>query len=91
MEQNYPSGRSDFEISGRQGTAFHHIRHVVEMKYFPNKMWSKMKSLEEPYEEHVTQVKVYAEDARNLLTEYTIIPSVVYIIGNKGWKCWKLD
>ena len=90
MEQNYPSGRSDFEISGRQGTAFHHIRYVVEMKYYPNKMWSKMKALKEPYEEHVTQVEAYAQDARNLLTEYTIRPSVIYIIGNKGWKCWEI-
>ena len=60
LEQNYPSGRADWEITGRPGTPYHKNKQIVEFKYFPSKDAKHILALEVPHPEDVEQVCRYA-------------------------------
>lgn len=90
LEQNYPSGRADWEITGRPGTAYHKNKQIVEFKYFRTKEAKHILALEAPYKEDVEQVDQYAADAQELLPEFRIRKFVVYVAANKGYRLWEV-
>ncbi len=90
MEQNYPSGRSDFEVIGRPGTSYHRNKQIVELKYFKSSEWKKINALTEPYPEHIEKVNGYARDAVEMLPNYTVRKHIIYLAGNKGFKHWEI-
>ena len=90
LEQNYPSGRADWEITGRPGTSYHRNKQIVEFKYFPSKEAKRILALEEPNIEDVEQVCRYAVDAKELLPEFHIRQFVIYVAANKGYRIWEV-
>ncbi len=91
MEQNYPSGRSDFEIAGRPGTAYYRHKHIVELKYFTSSEWKKINALTEPSPEHVEKVNGYARDSVQMLPDCKVHKHIIYLAGNKGFKYFVLN
>ena len=90
MEQNYPSGRSDFELTGKPGTPHHHNKQIVEFKYFPVKEWKKIKLQQTPNEKDIEQINAYATDAIEMFPYLKIKKHIVYIAGNKGYRHWEV-
>lgn len=90
IEQNQPSGRSDFEMTGMPGTDYYTDDRVVEFKYYRSKEADKMLALDAPLAEHVEQVRSYGEDTKRKFPHYHVRTYVVYICANKGWKCWEV-
>ncbi len=89
MEQNYPSGRADLEVTGIPGTPSQKLKHIIELKYFTAKEWKRIKDLAVPHSEDAEQVKQYARDAQNIFPDFKIRQYVAYIVSNKGWKLWE--
>lgn len=90
LEQNYPSGRADWEITGRPGTAYHKNKQIVEFKYFSTKEAKHILSLDAPHLEDIEQVYRYAHDAKELLPDFHIRQFVIYVAANKGYKIWEV-
>lgn len=90
LEQNYPSGRADWEITGRPGTTYHKNKQIIEFKYFPSKEAKCVLTLENPHREDVEQVTRYAADAQELLPDFHIRKFVIYVAANKGYKIWEV-
>lgn len=90
LEQNYPSGRADWEITGRPGTSYHKNKQIVEFKYFPSKEAKRILALEAPHTEDVDQVRRYAADAKEIFPEFHIRRFVIYVAANKGYKIWEV-
>lgn len=90
LEQNYPSGRADWEITGRPGTAYHKNKQIVEFKYFPSKEAKRILALEAPWQEDTEQVCRYAADAQDLFPEFNIRKFVIYVVANKGYRIWEV-
>lgn len=90
LEQNYPSGRADWEITGRPGTAYHKNKQIVEFKYFSSKEAKHILSLDAPHLEDIEQVYRYAHDAKELLPDFHIRQFVIYVAANKGYKIWEV-
>ncbi len=91
IEQNYPSGRSDFEITGRDQTAYFRHKHIVEFKYTKGEDWKKVQAIEAPLQEDVEQLNAYAQDALKVHSSYKIQKHIFYIAGNKGFKHFALN
>lgn len=91
IEQNYPSGRADWEITGRPGTAYHKNKQIVEFKYFPAKEAKRILPLAEPSAADAEQVCRYAADAQEMFPDFKIRKYVIYIAGNKGYKLWEIQ
>lgn len=90
LEQNYPSGRADWEITGRPGTSYHKNKQIVEFKYFPSKEAKHILSIDAPRVEDVEQVCRYAADAKELFPDFHIRQFVVYVAANKGYRIWEV-
>ncbi|MCD8270173.1 MAG: ATP-binding protein [Parabacteroides sp.] len=90
LEQNYPSGRADWEITGRPGTSYHKNKQIVEFKYFPSKEAKRILALEAPHTEDVDQVRRYAADAKEIFPEFHIRRFVIYVTANKGYRIWEV-
>lgn len=90
LEQNYPSGRADWEITGRPGTAYHKNKQIVEFKYFPSKEAKRILALEAPRQEDTEQVCRYVADAQDLLPDFNIRKFVIYVVANKGYRIWEV-
>lgn len=90
IEQNNAADRSDFEMTGIPGTDYYTDDRVVEFKYYHNKDAEKMLALTEPLPQHVEQVKGYAADTKRKFPNYKVRTYIVYICGNKGYKCWEV-
>ncbi len=91
IEQNYPSGRADFEITGRAQTAYFRHKHIVEFKYTKGEDWKKVQAIEAPLQEDIDQLNGYAHDALQILASYKIRKHIFYIAGNKGFKYFSLN
>jgi hypothetical protein len=91
LEQNLPSGRADFVMTGLPGTAYHNDCRIVEFKYFKAKEASMLEKLEAPKAEDISQVKGYAEDINRQFPDYQIRTYVVYIAAGKTCKVWETD
>lgn len=90
LEQNYPSGRADWEVTGRPGTGYHKNKQIVEFKYFSGKEHKKILSLEVPNEADIQQASRYTADAQEMFPEFSIRKYIIYVVGNKGYKLWEI-
>lgn len=90
IEQNYPSGRCDWEMTGRPGTVYHNQKEIVELKYFTAKKSGIIKNLEAPSPDDVEQVKGYARDILKQFPAYRIRKYVIYVMANKGFRLWEV-
>ncbi|MDR0940194.1 MAG: ATP-binding protein [Mediterranea sp.] len=89
VEQNLPSGRADFVMTGSLGTPYHNDCRVVEFKYFKAGEADRIEALEAAKEEDVIQVKGYAEDLERRFPNYRTHAYVVYIAAGKAYKVWE--
>lgn len=90
IEQNYPSGRCDWEMTGRPNTSAHGEKQIAEFKYFPAKEARKIKALLHPYSEDVTQVQGYAKDILATFPFLRMRKYVIYVMANKGYRIWEV-
>lgn len=90
IEQNYPSGRCDWEMTGRPGTSYHNQKEIVELKYFTSQKSATIKTLETPRAEDVAQVTAYAGDILKQFPAYRIRKYVIYVMGNRGFRLWEV-
>lgn len=90
LEQNHPTGRSDFEMTGIPGTAYYQDDRIVEFKYFKNSEAKKMLPLAEPRPDDVAQVMSYADTIQKRFPNFHVRKYIAYIVGNKGYKFWEV-
>lgn len=90
IKQNYPSGRCDWEMTGRPRTPRHHRKELVELKYFTAKEMRKIKALTAPYPKDVEQVVGYAHDAIAMFPACRVRRYVIYVMANKGFRLWEV-
>lgn len=90
LEQNYPSGRADWEITGRPGTSYHLNKQIVEFKYFASKEAKRILTLDYPHKDDIEQVCRYAADAQEILQNFHIRKFVIYVAANKGYRIWEI-
>jgi hypothetical protein len=90
VEQNLPSGRADFVMTGTPGTEHHNDCRVVEFKYFKAGEARTIESLTAAREEVVAHVKRYAEDLKRQFPAYRTRTYVVYIAAGKAYKVWEV-
>ncbi|MFH0926698.1 MAG: AAA family ATPase, partial [bacterium] len=90
IETNYPSGRSDWEMLGKFHTKYRHQKFLIEFKYFSNGEGTRLKilRLKKPREAEVEQVKKYEQDILRQFPYFKIRSYVIYIVGNKGFRCY---
>lgn len=90
IEQNYPSGRCDWEMTGIPGTPYHGDKQIVEFKYYPSKDAPKIRKLSGPTPTDVEQINAYANDMLVDFPYLKISKYVIYVMGNKGYRLWKV-
>lgn len=90
IEQNLPSGRADFVMTGIPGTSFHNDCRVVEFKYFKAKDAAEVEVLTAASSADTEQVKRYAEDINRQFPAYQMRRYVVYIAAGKQCKVWEV-
>jgi hypothetical protein len=90
MEVNYPSGRSDWEMTGKYHTKFKDTKTIIEFKYVPAKDAGKILSLKAPHKRDAAQVLSYKKDALQLFPHFDIKTYLIYIAGNKGFRFFSL-
>lgn len=88
--KDYPSGRSDFEMTGIPGTAFYTDDRVVEFKYFKTTEAKKILALKAPHEDDAEQVRNYADTIRKQFPNFIVRTYVAYIVANRGYKFWEV-
>nr|WP_320190603.1 AAA family ATPase [uncultured Desulfobacter sp.] len=91
MEVNYPSGRSDWEMTGKYHTKYKNTKTIIEFKYAPSKAANDILSLEAPFEADANQVLGYKNSALQKFDHFTIDACVIYVAGNKGFRYFKID
>lgn len=90
IEQNYPSGRCDYEITGRPQTQWHTQKQIVEFKYYTQKECPKIKRLTAPFPEDAEQVCRYAADIMEQFPYMKVRRHVIYVMANKGFRYWEV-
>ncbi|MDR0892581.1 MAG: ATP-binding protein, partial [Mediterranea sp.] len=90
VEQNLPSGRADFVMTGTPGTEHHNDCRVVEFQYFKAGEARMVEGLTEVREEDVAQVESYAKDLKRQFPAYRTRTYVVYIAAGKTYKVWEV-
>ncbi|MFH0924522.1 MAG: AAA family ATPase [bacterium] len=90
VENNYPSGRSDWEMLGKFHTKYRHQKYLIEFKYYSNTEGTRLKilKLKEAFQDHIEKVKAYEKDIQNQFPYFKIKSYLIYIVGNKGFKCF---
>jgi len=93
IEVNYPSGRSDWELLGKYHTEFKNIKYIIEFKHFSKEEARKQKvaSLKKPFEDDVIQVNGYATDILKDFPEYKMSKFIIYTIGAKKFKFFRVE
>lgn len=91
LEQNLPSGRADFVMTGIPGTSYHNDCRVVEFKYFKTKDAVMVESLTEARAEDIRQVQAYAADINRSFSNYRISTYVVYIAAGKACRAYRCE
>ncbi|WP_320043403.1 AAA family ATPase [uncultured Desulfobacter sp.] len=91
MEVNYPSGRSDWEMTGKYHTKYKDTKTIIEFKYLSSKEAGRILSLNAPENEELTQVLGYKKDALKMFPEFKITACIIYVAANKGFRFFKLD
>ncbi|WP_342662131.1 AAA family ATPase [Desulfobacter curvatus] len=90
MEVNYPSGRSDWEMTGKYHTKLKDTKTIIEFKYVPAKDADKILSLKAPHKQDAAQVLGYKKDALQLFPHFDIKTYLIYIAGNRGFRFFNL-
>lgn len=90
LEQDHPSGRSDFIMTGIHGSDFNNDCRVVEFKYFKAGEAVTVENMTEAKKEHIEQVHGYAADVNAQFPNYQMSCYVVYIAAGKAMKVWKV-
>ena len=90
MEVNYPSGRSDWEMTGKYHTKYKDTKTIIEFKYVPAKDADKVLSMKAPHKQDADQALGYKKDALQLFPHFDIKACLVYVAGNKGFKFFSL-
>lgn len=92
IEVNRPSGRTDWEAMGRDGTQFEGKHLLVEFKHYTNDEGKKKNALswDKPREEEVNQVISYAKDVNDIFPNLRIERHICYTVGNSGFRWFKL-
>ncbi len=90
MEVNYPSGRSDWEMTGKYHTQYKDTKTIIEFKYVPAKDADKILSLQAPIEADAAKVTGYKNDALQMFPHFTVEAYVIYVGGNKGFRFFKI-
>ncbi len=90
MEVNYPSGRSDWEMTGKYHTKYKDTKTIIEFKYVPAKDADKVFSLRAPIEADAAKVTRYKDDALQVFSHFSVKIYVIYVAGNKGFRFFKL-
>ncbi len=93
IEVNHPSGRSDFEALGREGTGFTNQALLIEFKHFARAEGERqaVASRTEPLAEEREQVTRYAEDLARKYPGLAVRRHVVYTIGAQAYRFFTLD
>jgi len=93
IEVNYPSGRSDWELLGKYHTEFKNIKYIIEFKHFSKEEARKQKvvSLKKPFEDDIIQVNGYATDILKDFPEYKMSKFIIYTIGAKKFKFFRVE
>ncbi len=95
VERSYPKGRSDLEFVGKYHEKFAGLRWVIEFKYYSNTVFRKMfgTSIEafQLQTEDTEQIAGYVEGLRKEYPEARISQFVIYCIGNKGFRVFRVD
>ena len=92
IEVNHPSGRSDWEMLGKFHTKYKHQKYLIEFKYFSNVEGTKLKilTLDKARPQDIEKVRGYVQDICNQFPYFKIKSYVVYIVSNKGFKCFAI-
>lgn len=91
LEQNLPSGRAGFVMTGIPGTSYHNDCRVVEFKYFKTKDAAMVESLTEARAEDIRQVQAYAADINRNFPNYRMSAYVVYIAAGKACRAYRCE
>jgi hypothetical protein len=92
IEMNYPGGRSDWEMTGKDKTVYENIHYLVEFKHFSAAEAHRLKldELQAPYESELIQLERYASDILKTFPQHQITKFVIYTIAAKGYRFFKL-
>ena len=92
MEVNYPSGRSDWEMTGKYHTKYKDTKTIIEFKYAPatTKEADKILSLKAPLKADADKVLGYKKDALQTFPHFSIDAVVLYVAGNKGFRYFQV-
>ncbi|NWH05285.1 AAA family ATPase [Desulfobacter latus] len=90
MEVNYPSGRSDWEMTGKYHTKYKDTKTIIEFKYLSSREAGRILSLKTPKNDELTQVLGYKKDALKMFPEFKVTACIIYVAANKGFRFFKL-
>ena len=92
IESNYPSGRTDWEMLGKFHTRYKHQKFLIEFKHYKHKEADRLGTLKlkQPQKEHIEQVKRYEADVQRMFPYFKIRTYIIYIAGNRGFRCFEI-
>ncbi|MEN9354498.1 MAG: hypothetical protein RL318_1823 [Fibrobacterota bacterium] len=90
IEVNYPSGRCDFEMTGRPEGAYRNRKWIVEFKYHTKSSGVDLEKIVAPDPVDVAQVEGYKRDALAQFPELSIRTAVCVVVGNVGFRWFDL-
>jgi hypothetical protein len=85
MEVNYPTGRSDWEMTGKYHTKYKDTKTIIEFKYVTAKEADRFLSLKKPRAEDAAKVTGYKNDCQKVFPNFAIGTAVIYVAANKGF------
>ncbi len=89
MEVNYPSGRSDWEMTGKYHTQYKDTRTIIEFKYGRGQYADTILSMKAPPKKDLEQVQGYKKECLKVFPDFTITAILIYVAGNKGFRFFK--
>jgi hypothetical protein len=93
IEMNYPSGRSDWEMTGKYKTPYENIRYLAEFKHFSieEARRKKLDKQEIPFPEDLAQLAKYEKDILQTFPQNKITKFVIYTIGSQGYRFFRVE
>ena len=87
LETNYPSGRSDWEMTGRYNTEFENLKWLVEFKHYSRKKAkeAKIAHLTKPFKKDADQIENYKQDILKEFPHFKIRTFIIYTIGSDSF------
>ncbi len=90
IEVNYPTGRSDWEMTGRYEGQFRNQKSIIEFKYFKKSEQKTFEQMTTPLPADFEQVHGYASDILIHFPQYNIKKYVCYVCANIGFKMFEV-